>query len=273
MPIVVTCPSCGSRFQAPESLAGKRGKCPKCGTVLDIPGAAAPPRVAPASDTALTAGERLHPCPDCGQMISRRAAQCPHCGCPVTEPAVAPAPPNAPKPAAPSSRKLIFALLGGGLVVVLVLVGGALLWKMLNAAPSLPAPPPVAAAPVPQVSTEQKEAWIAEVARDSAEHVDRLQRQLHEVKAMIGQLQQSSDLMQALAKGDLSKQPGEEALPESPAASYLSQLEPLTLECTTYLRSHLPAGKFDIEKLREVAAAWVREKEAPIQRELEHLVQ
>ncbi|MCH7727868.1 MAG: hypothetical protein IH991_15520, partial [Planctomycetes bacterium] len=36
MPIPVAC-QCGQKFQAKETLAGKRVKCPKCGGVLSIP--------------------------------------------------------------------------------------------------------------------------------------------------------------------------------------------------------------------------------------------
>ena len=36
MPIKVTC-QCGQQFAARDELAGKRAKCPKCGTVLTIP--------------------------------------------------------------------------------------------------------------------------------------------------------------------------------------------------------------------------------------------
>src|SRR2546428_11367635 len=39
MPIPVSC-QCGQSFRAKDDLAGKRVKCPKCGQVLQIPGAA-----------------------------------------------------------------------------------------------------------------------------------------------------------------------------------------------------------------------------------------
>lgn len=38
MPIRVSCPGCSKSFTAPESAAGKRGKCPKCGTRVEVPG-------------------------------------------------------------------------------------------------------------------------------------------------------------------------------------------------------------------------------------------
>jgi TM2 domain-containing membrane protein YozV len=41
MPIVVTCPSCGSKLKAPDTAAGKKLKCPKCQAPIAVPGAAA----------------------------------------------------------------------------------------------------------------------------------------------------------------------------------------------------------------------------------------
>ena len=37
MPIAVSCPSCGASFRVKDELAGRRGKCPKCQGVLEIP--------------------------------------------------------------------------------------------------------------------------------------------------------------------------------------------------------------------------------------------
>jgi hypothetical protein len=31
MAILVLCPSCGSKSKAPDKLAGRQAKCPKCG--------------------------------------------------------------------------------------------------------------------------------------------------------------------------------------------------------------------------------------------------
>ncbi|CAN5192898.1 hypothetical protein BH11PLA2_BH11PLA2_13680 [soil metagenome] len=44
MPIKVSCNSCGGVLHAPDDSAGKRGRCPTCGTILAIPADA--PRVA-----------------------------------------------------------------------------------------------------------------------------------------------------------------------------------------------------------------------------------
>jgi hypothetical protein len=52
MPIKVTCTNCGGVLHAPDDAAGKRGRCPSCGTVLTIPAdgpaaAAVPPAPEP----------------------------------------------------------------------------------------------------------------------------------------------------------------------------------------------------------------------------------
>lgn len=37
MPINVQCPACKSKFRADDKLAGRRGKCPKCSAVIEVP--------------------------------------------------------------------------------------------------------------------------------------------------------------------------------------------------------------------------------------------
>ncbi|HUU42478.1 MAG TPA: DUF4282 domain-containing protein [Planctomycetota bacterium] len=37
MSIEMSCPGCGKQLRLPDSMAGKRGKCPSCGTVMDVP--------------------------------------------------------------------------------------------------------------------------------------------------------------------------------------------------------------------------------------------
>src|SRR5438034_894902 len=43
MSINVSCPSCGGRLSAPDNLAGKRVKCPKCSQSLFVPAGAERP--------------------------------------------------------------------------------------------------------------------------------------------------------------------------------------------------------------------------------------
>jgi predicted Zn finger-like uncharacterized protein len=35
--MIITCPHCQSKNRVPENAAGKKGKCPRCGAILDIP--------------------------------------------------------------------------------------------------------------------------------------------------------------------------------------------------------------------------------------------
>lgn len=40
MSVTVDCPSCKRKIRVPDTAAGRRGKCPSCGTILDVPTAA-----------------------------------------------------------------------------------------------------------------------------------------------------------------------------------------------------------------------------------------
>lgn len=52
MPVVSTCPQCQSSLKVPDHLVGKSVKCPKCGTILTVPGAPAstPPPIPSAAE-------------------------------------------------------------------------------------------------------------------------------------------------------------------------------------------------------------------------------
>jgi hypothetical protein len=102
MSIPVTCPSCGHQTKAPDTAAGKRGKCPKCGGVVQVPSDAAPPVIdaevveaqvvdsppplpdtipiepAPGDDAGAPPQDR-RPCPVCGEMIPTNALKCRFC--------------------------------------------------------------------------------------------------------------------------------------------------------------------------------------------------
>jgi hypothetical protein len=65
MPIHVACDACGSRLKAPDQLAGRKVKCPKCGAMLAVPGGAEeetepapPPQPKKAPAHAVTARKR-----------------------------------------------------------------------------------------------------------------------------------------------------------------------------------------------------------------------
>ncbi|HEV3339819.1 MAG TPA: hypothetical protein VG125_05665 [Pirellulales bacterium] len=105
MPITFNCPQ-GHRLTCPDELAGKPGKCPKCGVVLRVPqastvvAAAAVPRQSTADDEPasqlesagdsmttedLAADQIIFLCPNGHRLhgsagLAGRPGQCPHCG-------------------------------------------------------------------------------------------------------------------------------------------------------------------------------------------------
>jgi DNA-directed RNA polymerase subunit M/transcription elongation factor TFIIS len=94
--IQVNCPSCNALLKTPESSAGKKAKCPKCGGIVEIPmplGAddeyqldvpPPPPAGGAFRDDELAApppsNQERRPCPACGEMIVRDAVKCRFCG-------------------------------------------------------------------------------------------------------------------------------------------------------------------------------------------------
>src|SRR5687767_1680066 len=37
MPIPIVCPSCAAKLRAPDTVAGRKTKCPKCGSAIAVP--------------------------------------------------------------------------------------------------------------------------------------------------------------------------------------------------------------------------------------------
>ncbi len=96
--ISFSCGECGATFKAKRSMAGRKGKCPRCGAALEVPqpesaeddglyalealadpqrgGPAAAPQAATAAAPA--AGGRR--CPSCGQPLGAKARLCARCG-------------------------------------------------------------------------------------------------------------------------------------------------------------------------------------------------
>ena len=68
MPIEVQCPACGKRLHAPDSQAGRAGKCPSCKADLSIPAAASvagrPPPVPTVNPSARRAASPIPAVPD-----------------------------------------------------------------------------------------------------------------------------------------------------------------------------------------------------------------
>lgn len=58
MPVAFSCPSCQAPGSAPDALAGKQARCPKCGAVLLVPADPSPPPASPAVQP-----RALHPGP------------------------------------------------------------------------------------------------------------------------------------------------------------------------------------------------------------------
>lgn len=50
MPIEFRCPGCSKLLQTPDQAAGKKAKCPQCGTITDVPASGAPASDLPPSD-------------------------------------------------------------------------------------------------------------------------------------------------------------------------------------------------------------------------------
>ena len=133
MGIPVTCDSCGARFKAPDSAAGKKGKCSKCGARIVVPALApAAAAVAPAEDDLYdVAGDSAPP------PISSRPPPAPAYN-PSSTPAPAPAMsaalmsrgvvPKSPTAGAwkksnnPPTIMKVLALLGGGFLILLGLL-------------------------------------------------------------------------------------------------------------------------------------------------------
>jgi hypothetical protein len=104
MPIQVTC-QCGYSLNAPDSMAGKSGKCPKCQQMIKVPGAASSPAkgaaAASATGTKSPAGPKKAEPPmaavapsaldgllESAGLTQRQGKYCPACDAPVQAGAV-----------------------------------------------------------------------------------------------------------------------------------------------------------------------------------------
>ncbi len=116
MPISVTC-RCQAKFAAPDKLAGKRVKCPKCQQALLIPGQRLPSEAAaarkPASATPVptssenTPAADAPPCPACKQPFPPEKVVCTNCAYSrrLKRRIKSAATPTTPKPAATKEKK------------------------------------------------------------------------------------------------------------------------------------------------------------------------
>ncbi len=131
MPITVVCQSCKKSLKAPDNAAGKKAKCPQCGTVVVVPSPApAQPAAKPAAPAKPLApapwdvdlpprsvDDETQVCPYCGGTIPEIATECEHCGESLKQAAPA-APPPEPLPtlnrrasSAPQRSRLVAGLL------------------------------------------------------------------------------------------------------------------------------------------------------------------
>lgn len=88
------CPGCRKTFEVNDEFAGRKTKCPKCGTFLRVPGpggTTSTPVPPPAVDSAVLAVDILEvlpspstddykDCPFCGERVLAKARKCKHCG-------------------------------------------------------------------------------------------------------------------------------------------------------------------------------------------------
>jgi hypothetical protein len=73
----MTCASCHTTLNVKDSFAGKRGKCPKCGAVMDIPAAAPAPAI-PTADAGTPLAQQAtapKPVPAAGDLSAMAPAQ------------------------------------------------------------------------------------------------------------------------------------------------------------------------------------------------------
>ncbi len=269
MPIYVECPGCDAKFQAPEKLAGKRLKCPKCSAVVTVgersqrpSGQAAPAEEeTPLIPAACLCGKKLR----VKAELAGRRVKCPACGQVLTVPDAGPASaqpageldlgqlpgvdeaaattlgaplPQATKKERPANTRLIVGLSAGVGAAVLVLLLVLVLW---------PSGEDKELAKKDGASSESS----TEAADTSAAVTD---EELIDSQVLA---QAATELFaQSVARAKETGQP----VPPGDVATELKKIHPAVLRITKDQESRLAAGQFDdqanSDRLQTVLNQW-----------------
>lgn len=103
MPIAFRCAACGFQARVPDSYAGKRGKCPKCKGVVQIPAAAQSTTAAPAAAAAARSSTESAAAPAAAAPSSAESPAAPTARASTESPAA----PTARASAEPAARWLL----------------------------------------------------------------------------------------------------------------------------------------------------------------------
>lgn len=169
-----TCPYCAAVLEAPEDLRGASIPCPHCREQVEVPltdtasPAAKVGKKSAAKKTATAPQKKVKSkCPQCGGEIQRGAVFCNHCGWNGEE--------EAPKTDAAAkqrqtARRVLLAFFG--IILLLPMLFGLLVWFYVKHVPTESEPPPLA----PRVQADVVKTVEAPHAVDSKEEVDALER-------------------------------------------------------------------------------------------------
>ncbi|HTU21067.1 MAG TPA: hypothetical protein VMG10_23645 [Gemmataceae bacterium] len=95
MTTTLSCPGCQTPLRLRDDMAGKKIKCPRCATVVTVPGeepvtveavsASDEITAEPPAPKARSKAARTRPCPECGEAVALTASTCRYCKAPLDE--------------------------------------------------------------------------------------------------------------------------------------------------------------------------------------------